>query len=139
MLTKFFIRLRNACTLSLTFKIYIYIYMFESLLQFVFSLQALQTKMHGKYRFIQVTEDKSANVVLCNGRAIIKSEKDIGPADFKVQFMTFFLPFKLPFNLTLSALEALICLCSLCWMGVFNHAAKKTRLQCLELIISICT
>ena len=49
-----------------------------------FSLQTLQTKVHGQYRFIQVSQDKSANVLFCNGYTIIKPESDIGSADFKV-------------------------------------------------------
>ena len=46
--------------------------------------QSLQTKVHGQYKLIQVSEDKSANVVFCNGQAVIKPESDIGSADFKV-------------------------------------------------------
>ncbi|KAK7493226.1 hypothetical protein BaRGS_00015563 [Batillaria attramentaria] len=46
-------------------------------------LQNLKQRAQGQYKFVQLDDDCAANVLFVNGNAIIKSQKEIGPSNFR--------------------------------------------------------
>lgn len=46
-------------------------------------MECIQSTAHGRYRFLQVDNDVSTNVICINGCVIMKSEQEIGAKDYK--------------------------------------------------------